>query len=293
MAAYIFPGQGSQYPGMGKELYDRFPVAKELFEEGDRLLGFSISEIMFHGQDEQLKQTAVTQPSIFIHSCALATAAGEDFKPSMVAGHSLGEISALAASGSLSFEDGLLLVKKRADAMQKACEANPSTMAAILGLDDAEVEKVCNQVSGTVVPANYNAPGQVVISGTHEAVNEAIEQLKANGAKRAMPLNVGGAFHSPIMDSAREELAGALSDTNFKQPSCPVYQNATAKPATNPETIQRHLMEQLTAPVRWNQSVQAMIADGAETFLEVGPGTVLQNLVKKIDRHKTFKSLEV
>jgi [acyl-carrier-protein] S-malonyltransferase len=293
MTAYMFPGQGSQYPGMGQELYNRFPEAKAIFDEADRLLGFSISETMFHGNDDDLKQTAVTQPAIFIHSYALATAAGKQFDPSMVAGHSLGEISALAASCSLSFEDGLLLVKKRADAMQKACEAHPSTMAAILGLDDAEVEKVCDQVSGTVVPANYNAPGQVVISGTHEAVNEAIEQLKARGAKRAMPLNVGGAFHSPIMDSAKEELAGALSATNFSQPSCPVYQNATAQPATDPETIQSHLMEQLTAPVKWNQSVQAMIADGAETFLEVGPGTVLQNLVKKIDRHKTFKSLEV
>ena len=293
MTAYIFPGQGSQYPGMGQDLYQRFPAAKAVFDEADRLLGFSITDVMFNGTDEALKQTAVTQPAIFIHAYAIAQAAGEQFQPAMVAGHSLGEFTALASAGSLRFEDGLLLVKKRADAMQKACEANPSTMAAILGLDDATVERVCHGINGTVVPANYNAPGQVVISGTHEAVNEAIEQLKAEGAKRAMPLNVGGAFHSPVMDPAREELAGALQQTNFHKPSCPVYQNATAAASTDPQTIQHHLMEQLTAPVQWSQSVRQMIADGADTFLEVGPGTVLQQLVKKIDRHKTFKSLEV
>ncbi len=293
MTAYIFPGQGAQYPGMGQDLYERFTVAREVFDEANRLLGFDITNTMFNGTEEALKQTAVTQPSIFIHSYAVARAAGENFQPRMVAGHSLGEFSALAATGSLSFEDGLLLVSKRANAMQKACEAEPSTMAAILGLDNETVQSACEQVDGTVVPANFNAPGQVVISGSHEAINQTIDDLKAKGAKRAMELSVGGAFHSPVMEPARDELAHALEHTTFQQPACPVYQNVTAEPATDPETIQYNLIRQLTAPVKWTQSVEQMIADGAETFLEVGPGNVLQNLIKKIDRKKTFRSLEV
>lgn len=293
MAAFIFPGQGSQYPGMGQDLHDRFPAAREVFEEANHLLGFNITDTMFHGTEEALKQTAVTQPSVFIHSYALARAAGQDFQPSMVAGHSLGEFSALAATDSLSFRDGLQLVSKRANAMQKACEAQPSTMAAILGLANETVEEVCGQIAGTVVPANFNAPGQVVISGTHEAVNQAIEALKEQGAKRAMELTVGGAFHSPVMEPARDELAQALKETHFAEPGCPVYQNVTAAAATDPETIQENLSRQLTAPVCWTQSVEQMIADGAETFLEVGPGNVLQNLVKKINRHTTYRSLEV
>jgi [acyl-carrier-protein] S-malonyltransferase len=278
---------------MGQDLYERFTVAREVFDEANRLLGFDITNTMFNGTEEALKQTAVTQPSIFIHSYAVARAAGENFQPRMVAGHSLGEFSALAATGSLSFEDGLLLVSKRANAMQKACEAEPSTMAAILGLDNETVQNACEQVDGTVVPANFNAPGQVVISGSHEAINQTIDDLKAKGAKRAMELSVGGAFHSPVMEPARDELAHALEHTTFQQPACPVYQNVTAEPATDPETIQYNLIRQLTAPVKWTQSVEQMIADGAETFLEVGPGNVLQNLIKKIDRKKTFRSLEV
>jgi [acyl-carrier-protein] S-malonyltransferase len=293
MTAYIFPGQGAQYPGMGQDLYERFTEAKEVFDEANRLLGFDITNTMFSGTEEALKETAVTQPSIFIHSYAVARAAGDDFQPGMVAGHSLGEFSALAATGSLRFEDGLLLVSKRANAMQKACEAEPSTMAAILGLDNETVQDTCEQVDGTVVPANFNAPGQVVISGSHEAINQTIDNLKAKGAKRAMELSVGGAFHSPVMEPARDELAHALENTTFRQPSCPVYQNVTAEAATDPETIQHNLIRQLTAPVKWTQSVEQMIADGAETFLEVGPGNVLQNLIKKIDRKKTFRSLEV
>lgn len=291
MTAYIFPGQGAQYPGMGQDLHDRFSTAREVFEEANRLLGFDISETMFNGTEEELKQTEVTQPSIFIHSYALAMAAGADFQPAMVAGHSLGEFSALAATGSLSFKDGLLLVSKRAKAMQKACEKQPSTMAAILGLANETVEQACEETNGTVVPANYNAPGQVVISGTNDAVNQVIEKLKEQGAKRAMTLNVGGAFHSPVMEPARDELEQALQSTNFHAPDCPVYQNVTAEAARDPETIQQNLIRQLTAPVLWTQSVEKMIADGAETFYEVGPGNVLQNLIKKIDRKKSFQSL--
>ncbi len=279
--AFVFPGQGSQFSGMGKDLYDSSPIAHALFEEADRILGFEISKIMFEGSDEELKQTKVTQPAVFIHSVAAALALGDEFQPAMVAGHSLGEFSALAASGALSFESALRLVYARALAMQKACEKTPSTMAAVLALPDEKVEEVCATIEG-VVAANYNCPGQVVISGTKEAVAEACKRLKEAGAKRALPLAVGGGFHSPCMEMAREELAAAIATTEFHTPRCPIYQNVDAKPHTNPEEIKANLIAQLTSPVRWTQSVRAMIADGAEEFVECGPGNVLQGLIAKI-----------
>jgi [acyl-carrier-protein] S-malonyltransferase len=279
--AYVFPGQGSQFVGMGKEMYETSPLAKELFDSANHILGFSITELMFNGTDEDLKQTKVTQPAIFLHSVIRAKLLG-DFKPDMVAGHSLGEFSALVANGTLSFEDGLRLVSQRALAMQEACEIQPSTMAAVLALDDAKVEEICKSIEGIVVPANYNCPGQLVISGSIEAVNAACEALKAAGAKRALVLPVGGAFHSPLMEPAREKLAAAIEQTHFSDPSCPVYQNVSAAAVTNKDEIRKNLVAQLTAPVRWTQSVQAMYADGATKFTEIGPGKVLQGLVKKI-----------
>ena len=280
--AYVFPGQGAQFIGMGKDLYETNPQAKELFDEANRILGFDIVRIMFEGTEEELKQTRVTQPAVFIHSVISAKALGEEFKPDMVAGHSLGEFSALTAAGALSFEDGLKLVHKRALAMQKACEERPSTMAAILGLADEKVEEICAGVEGVVVAANYNCPGQIVISGEVEAVDAACEQLKAAGAKRALRLNVGGAFHSPLMESAREELAKAIAEAPIQAPVCPVYQNVDAKPHTDPDEIRQNLITQLTASVRWTQSVQNMLADGAEEFVECGPGNVLTGLIAKI-----------
>lgn len=285
MKAFVFPGQGAQFSGMGKELYDTNPIAKEYFDKANEILGFSITEIMFNGTDEELKQTKVTQPAVFIHSVVSALALGEDFCPSMVAGHSLGEFSALTAAGALTFEDGLKLVYKRAIAMQKACDMQKSTMAAILALPDETVEEVCNEICNNgniVVAANYNSPGQIVISGTVEGVNLACEALKAKGAKRALPLNVGGAFHSPLMQPAQEELEAAIKSTTFNTPICPVYQNVDAKPHTAPEEIKENLIAQLTSPVRWTASVKQMIADGAEEFIECGPGNVLQGLIKKI-----------
>ena len=280
--AYVFPGQGAQFVGMGKDLYENSPLAKQLFEEANTILGFRITDLMFAGTDEDLKQTKVTQPAIFLHSVILAKTLGESFKPDMVAGHSLGEFSALVASGALSFKDGLVLVSKRAQAMQKACEANPSTMAAILGLDDAIVEEVCASISEVVVPANYNTPGQLVISGSNAGIDAAIIALQAKGAKRALKLPVGGAFHSPLMEPARKELAEAILATNFSKPSCPIYQNVDAKPYTDPAKIKENLNLQLTASVRWTQTVQNMVADGGNDFVEVGPGKVLQGLIKKI-----------
>jgi [acyl-carrier-protein] S-malonyltransferase len=280
--AYVFPGQGAQFVGMGKDLFETNELARNLFNEANGILGFRITDEMFVGTEEALKETRVTQPAIFLHSVILAKTLGESFKPDMVAGHSLGEFSALVANGTLSFEDGLTLVAKRAFAMQKACDLKPSTMAAILGLDDAKVEEICAGINGVVVPANYNCPGQLVISGEVEAINAACEALKAAGAKRALVLNVGGAFHSPLMEPAREELAAAIESTRFSNPICPVYQNVTASAIFNPDEIKKNLVAQLTAPVRWTQSVQAMVIDGATHFTEVGPGKVLQGLVKKI-----------
>ncbi len=281
MTAYVFPGQGAQFSGMGKNLYESSDSARQMFEKANEILGFDITKVMFEGTDEELKQTNVTQPAIFLHSVILASTI-EDFKPDMVAGHSLGEFSALVAAGALSFEDGLKLVSQRANAMQRACEINPSTMAAILNLADNVVEDICAGIDGVVVAANYNCPGQLVISGTVEAVTEACEQLKAAGAKRALILPVGGAFHSPLMEPAREELAAAIENTTFSTPSCPIYQNVNAQPSSDVATIKANLIAQLTGPVRWTQSVQNMVADGATTFIECGPGKVLQGLVKKI-----------
>jgi [acyl-carrier-protein] S-malonyltransferase len=280
--AYIFPGQGSQFSGMAKELYETNSLAKELFERANEILGFRITNIMFSGTEEELKQTKVTQPAIFLHSVVLSKTLENSFKPDMVAGHSLGEFSALVANQTLQFEDALQLVSKRALAMQKACESQPSTMAAVLGLDDEKVEEICASINGVVVAANYNCPGQLVISGATDAVNKACEALKAGGAKRALLLPVGGAFHSPLMESARTELEAAINATQFNKPICPVYQNVTANAVTEPAEIKLNLISQLTAPVRWTQSVKQMAADGATTFIEVGPGKVLQGLVKKI-----------
>lgn len=284
MKAYVFPGQGAQFVGMGKDLYDNNPEARELFEKANEILGFRITDLMFNGTDEDLRQTAVTQPAIFLHSVLLAKALGEEFKPDMTAGHSLGEFSALVAAGALSFEDGLRLVAARAQAMQKACELKPSTMAAVLALPDEKVEEICAEIPGVVVCANYNCPGQLVISGEIEAIDAACEKLLAAGAKRALKLKVGGAFHSPCMEPARAELAEAIANTKFSTPKCPVYQNVDAKPHTDPEEIKNNLIAQLTAPVRWTQTVQNMIADGATEFIELGPGKVLQGLVAKINR---------
>lgn len=283
MKAYIFPGQGAQFVGMGKELYEQNEEAKALFEKANEIIGFRITDLMFNGTDEDLKQTKVTQPAIFLHSVILAKTIA-DFKPEMVAGHSLGEFSALVANGTLSFEDAFKLVIARANAMQKACEIRPSTMAAILGLEDEKVEEICASIDEVVVPANYNCPGQLVISGSIEGVNEACTKMTEAGAKRALVLNVGGAFHSPLMEPARVELEAAIKATTFNTPICPVYQNINAMPTTDPATIQANLISQLTGAVRWTQTVKAMIADGASSFTEVGPGAVLQGLVKKVDR---------
>jgi [acyl-carrier-protein] S-malonyltransferase len=282
MKAYVFPGQGAQFIGMGKELYENSTMAKEMFEEANTILGFRITDLMFAGTDEDLRQTRVTQPAIFLHSVILAATMGDAFKPEMVAGHSLGEFSALVAAKALSFADGLRLVSARAQAMQKACETEPSTMAAILGLDDVKVEEICKSIEEVVVPANYNSPGQLVISGSMKGIEIACEKLKAAGARRALPLKVGGAFHSPLMEPARRELAEAIAATAISLPVCPIYQNATAKRVTDPEEIRKNLVIQLTAPVLWTQIVQHMIADGATEFTEVGPGNVLQGLISKI-----------
>lgn len=284
MKAYVFPGQGAQFTGMGKDLYESSALAKELFEKANEILGFRITDIMFEGTAEELKETKVTQPAVFLHSVILAKTLGEDFKPEMVAGHSLGEFSALVANGTLSFEDGLRLVSQRALAMQKACEITPSTMAAVLGLADNIVEEVCASIDGIVVAANYNCPGQLVISGETTAVEKACEAMKAAGAKRALILPVGGAFHSPMMQPAREELAAAIEATTFSAPICPVYQNVTANAVSDANEIKKNLIIQLTAPVKWTQSVQQMIADGATLFTEVGPGKVLAGLINKIDK---------
>ncbi len=284
MKAYVFPGQGAQFPGMGLDLYQKSAVATDMFELANEILEFRITDLMFAGTEEDLKQTKVTQPAIFIHSAILAAVLGDSFRPDMVAGHSLGEFSALVASKTLSFEDGLRLVSKRAMAMQKACEKTPSTMAAILGLEDKIVEEVCASINEIVVPANYNSPGQIVISGSNEGVDKAIEALKQKGAKRALKLAVGGAFHSPLMEPARLELEEAIKSTPFSKPICPVYQNVNAKPGTDPEEIKSNLVLQLTSPVLWTQSVINMIAGGATSFVEAGPGSVLQGLIKKINK---------
>ncbi|RUA31078.1 MAG: [acyl-carrier-protein] S-malonyltransferase [Bacteroidetes bacterium] len=291
MKAYVFPGQGAQYPGMGKELYENNSEAKKLFDQANEILGFEITKIMFEGTADELKETKVTQPAVFLHSVINALV-HPDFKPEMVAGHSLGEFSALVANGTLSFEDGLKLVYKRALAMQKACEINPSTMAAVLGLEDEVVEKICAEISDeVVVPANYNCPGQLVISGSNKGIEIACEKMKEAGAKRALPLPVGGAFHSPLMEPAREELAKAIEETNFNKPNCPVYQNVNAQGSIEVETIKENLIAQLTAPVKWTQSVHQMVQDGASIFIESGPGKVLQGLVKKINRESEVSQL--
>ena len=293
MKAYIFPGQGAQFVGMGLDLYEKSAEAKALFEAANGILGFSITDIMFSGTDEDLKQTKVTQPAIFLHSVILSKVLGKNFAPQMVAGHSLGEFSALVANGALSFEDGLQLVAKRAAAMQKACELQPGTMAAVLGLEDAKVEELCATIDGIVTPANYNCPGQLVISGELKAVEAACEKMKEAGAKRALVLPVGGAFHSVLMKPAEEELAAAIEQTTFHKPLCPVYQNVTTTAVSNEANIKKNLIKQLTAPVKWTQSVQQMIADGATEFIEVGPGKVLQGLVKKINKEAVVASAEL
>jgi [acyl-carrier-protein] S-malonyltransferase len=290
MKAFVFPGQGSQFPGMGKDLYDRSELAREMFNKADEILGFSITSLMFTGTEEDLRQTKVTQPAVFLHSTILAAVLGKSFNPDMVAGHSLGEFSALVANKTLSFEDGLVLVSKRAMAMQKACEKTPSTMAAIIGLDDIIIEEVCASISDVVVPANYNSPGQIVISGSVTGIDKAIDMLKERGAKRAIKLSVGGAFHSPLMEPAKTELEAAIRATRFSNPVCPVYQNVNAKPSSDPEFIKANLVLQLTSPVRWTQSVINMISGGAQTFIETGPGCVLQGLIKKVNRDAATES---
>ena len=284
MNAYVFPGQGAQFTGMGKDLYDSSDVARNMFGMANEILGFQITNLMFTGSDEDLRQTKVTQPAIFLHSVILAKVLGEKFRPDMVAGHSLGEFSAIVASGGLSFEDGLLLVSKRAMAMQNACEKEPSTMAAIVGLDDNVVERACSEIDEVVVPANYNCPGQLVISGSIKGIDMAVEKLTGLGARRALKLQVGGAFHSPLMEPARVELEAAIDNARFSEPVCPVYQNVTAMPVKNADEIKHNLKLQLTAPVKWTQTVQHMLADGAASFVEVGPGKVLQGLIKKVNR---------
>ena len=290
MKAYLYPGQGAQYPGMGRDLYDNHSTAREYFDKANEILDFSITQIMFEGSEEDLRQTKVTQPAIFLHS-VITSLITDNFEPNMVAGHSLGEFSALVANKALTFEDGLSLVATRASAMQKACEEAPSTMAAVLGLDDQTVETVCNNIEEIVVPANYNCPGQLVISGSVEGIDKAIEALKESGAKRALKLAVGGAFHSPFMEPARKELAAAIENTVFNSPICPIYQNYTAKPSTEVVEIKSNLIAQLTAPVRWTETIQNMISDGASEFIESGPGKVLQGLVKKINRQSQVASL--
>ena len=293
MKAYVFPGQGAQFSGMGLDLYNQSDIAKELFDSANSILGFKITEIMFNGSAEDLKQTKVTQPAIFLHSVILAKMLGDNFKPQMVAGHSLGEFSALVSTGVISFEDGLKLVSKRAIAMQKACDIQKSTMAAVLGLDDSIVEKVCDSIDGVVVAANYNCPGQLVISGEINAINKACEKLKENGARRALVLPVGGAFHSPLMNPAKEELEKAINTTIFHMPSCPIYQNVTASAVMDENEIKTNLISQLTSPVRWTHTIQQMIEDGATEFIEVGPGKVLQGLVKKINRESEVSSATI